>query len=105
MTGSWMFWYDDGQVQAEGAFSDGTTLREADLRATYTDIPLQGRTGDWTAYSPTGQILWQGRFRAGEPHGDHRIAVEVEEDLARECERAYPGVDRAGIGRGTDRGC
>lgn len=69
MHGSWKFWYDDGQIQAEGTFEEGTVLRDADFESTHTQIPVQGRTGEWTAYYPGGRPMWRGRFREGERNG------------------------------------
>ena len=70
MHGDWRFWYDDGQIQAEGAFEDGTVLRDEDLTPNYTQVPVKGRTGAWSAFDTNGHLMWRGRYKEGKRNGE-----------------------------------
>jgi len=64
-TGRWMFWYPNGQLQMRGAYAEGALVGPDDEQRGSTEVPRVGRHGEWTAWSPAGEQLWEGQYQNG----------------------------------------
>ena len=64
-TGRWLFWYPNGQLQVRGAYAEGALVGPDDERLASTLVPRVGRQGEWTAWSPAGERLWEGGYDDG----------------------------------------
>ncbi len=83
--GTWIYWYDNGQVRERGAYDRGRRRglwtqwypngqkRAEGLRAHDTDTGGALREGPWTFWWPEGQLRARGEFTGGRRQGEWRL--------------------------------
>ena len=62
--GLWKFWYDNGQLRANGEFE-----KTIDERTYDNGIPKNGKTGSWVGYHKNGNKKTEGTFKDGLANG------------------------------------
>jgi antitoxin component YwqK of YwqJK toxin-antitoxin module len=97
--GAWKFFYEDGQLKAEGKYENGK--REGEWKFYYKGKKIQQTgtykanqpVGEWKWYYPNGQILREQSFVKGKEEG---LTKEYSEDGTLVAEGEYLGGMREG---------
>ena len=87
MDGDWKFYYDNGNIMAEGSFLNGNGKKKNNI----TKIPINGRTGNWTGWHENGVKGSELSFKNGKKHGVQKNWYENgQKELQGEYENGKP---------------